>query len=99
MTNSRRSLYRLIKDQTGLDTRKCQACLDCELDCPEELDVPLGSLVQLVIMNDEEVLTCRTLWSDKVLGTAKNACKRGLDISIIILALREEAVRRGLKEG
>lgn len=96
MTSSRRSLYRLVKDQIGLDVRKCQACMDCECNCPEEQDIPLGSLIQLVALNDEEILTCRTLWSDAVLEAARNACKHGLDLYKIIQILRQEAVSRGL---
>lgn len=94
--SSSRSLYRLIKDETGLDVRKCQACMDCECACPEEQDIPLGSVVQMILLNDEEVLTCRTVWSDKVLQASPSACKRGLNLTIILLTLRQEAVQRGL---
>jgi heterodisulfide reductase subunit C len=60
------------------------------------MDIPMDSLIQLVIMNDEEVLTSRTLWSDEVLHSAHDACARELDLEKIILVLREEAIRRGL---
>jgi len=70
--------------------------MECECVCPEEQDVPLGSLIQMVALNDEEVLTSRTLWSDKVLAAARHACQHGLDIARIILVLREEAKARGL---
>ncbi len=56
----------------------------------------MDSLVQLIIMNDDEVLTCRTVWSDEVLKAAREACARELDLEKILLALREEAVQRGL---
>jgi hypothetical protein len=59
-----------------------------------ELDIPLGSLVQLILQNDEEALHCRTLWSDAVLEAARGACKRGLDLYAVISALREEKLRR-----
>lgn len=70
--------------------------MECECLCPEEQDIPLGSLIQMVCLNDEEVLTCRTLWSDKVLAAAQRACPHGLDIYRIMLTLREEAKARGL---
>jgi heterodisulfide reductase subunit C len=47
-------------------------------------------------MNDEEVLTSRTLWSDEVLHSAHDACARELDLEKILLVLRDEAIRRGL---
>ncbi|MFZ5911169.1 MAG: hypothetical protein ACOYYU_14240 [Chloroflexota bacterium] len=96
MSSCERSLRRIVKEATGQDVRHCQACLDCETSCPEELDIPLGSLVQMVIFNDEEVLTSRTLWSDCVLEHARYACRRGLNIQTLMLTLREEATRRGL---
>ncbi len=90
------TLRNIVKNATGQDVRLCQACLDCETSCPEGLDIPLGSLVQMVTFNDEEVLTSRTLWSDCVLENARFACKRGLNIQVLMLALREEAKRRGI---
>ena len=47
-------------------------------------------------MNDDEILTSRTLWSDEVLQAARNACARELDLHKILLVLRDEAVKRGL---
>lgn len=85
------SLRRIIKDRTGQDVSRCQACLDCEVDCPEELDIPLGSMIQMILFDDEEVLSSRTLWSDCAIESLRSACQRGLDIRAIMLALREEA--------
>jgi heterodisulfide reductase subunit C len=90
------TLKRIVKDATGQDISRCQACLDCEVSCPDDLDIPVGSMIQLVMFNDEEVLTSRTLWSDCVLAKARLACNRGIDISAVMQALREEAQRRGL---
>lgn len=89
------TLRRAIKEKTGQDVYKCQGCLDCELPPGNDIDIPLGSMVQMIIQDDREVLGCRTLWSDDVLKTARYSCLRGLNIESIILALREEAVRRG----
>jgi heterodisulfide reductase subunit C len=90
------SLKRIVKDISGQDISRCQACLDCEASCPDDLDIPVGSMIQMVMFNDEEVLTTRTLWSDCVLAKARLACNRGIDISAVMQALRAEAQRRGL---
>lgn len=90
------SLKRIVKEATGQDISRCQACLDCEVSCPEDVDIPIGSMVQMVMFDDEEVLTCRTLWSDCVLRKARLACSRGIDIHGMMLALRSEAQQRGL---
>lgn len=90
------TLKRIVKEATGQDISRCQACLDCEVSCPDGVDIPIGSMVQMVMLDDEEVLTCRTLWSDCVLSKARLACHRGIDIHAVMLALRTEAQQRGL---
>jgi len=90
------TLKRLVKETSRQDISRCQACLDCEVSCPEDIDIPIGSMVQMVMFDDEEVLTCRTLWSDCVLSKARLACSRGIDIHAVMLALRSEAQRRGI---
>ncbi len=90
------TLRRLVKDTTGQDVYLCRGCQDCDLPHIEEQDIPLGSLVQMIIFDDEEVLTSRTLWSEKVLADAGRACKRNLQLRAILLSLREEARQRGL---
>ena len=92
--SSRPSLRRIVKEATGQDVAKCQACFDCDVDIENELDIPLGSLIQLVLQNDEEALQSRTLWSDAVLEASRNACKRGLDLHKVITVLREQSKRR-----
>ena len=92
--NSSMSLRRVIKLATGQDVNICQACFDCEIPSMEDMDIPLGSLVQLAVLDDEEALQSRTLWSDSVLEASRGACKRGLDLRAVMLALRDEARRR-----
>jgi len=61
---------------------------------PNERDIPLGGLIQLVIMDDEEALLSRTLWSDSVLQASRGACKRGINLHAVMMVLREEARKR-----
>ena len=86
-------LRTVVRKATGQDVTRCYACNDCDLDGIDDMDIPLSSLVQLVIMNDEEALHCRTLWSDSVLEAARGACKRGLDLQAVLAALRQESIR------
>ena len=62
-----------------------------------DADIPLSSLIQLALLNDEEILTSRTLWSETVLEAAHSACAKNLDLAQIILALRREALKRGVR--
>ncbi len=88
------SLRRAIQFATGQDVKICQACYDCDVPLVEEMDIPLGSLVQLALLDDEEALDSRTLWSDAVLEASHGACKRGLDLPAVMIALRQESLRR-----
>jgi len=88
------SLRRVIRAATGQDVHACHACFDCDIPLANEMDVPLGSLIQMVLQNDEEALHCRTLWSDPVLEASRGACKRGINLHAAMLALREESMRR-----
>jgi len=94
LTNSK-SLRHIVKESTTQDIARCLGCSDCDSSLPEQ-DIPLGSLIQLALMDDEEALHSRTLWSDSVLEAARGACKRGLDLFAVMAALREEAKRRGV---
>ncbi len=90
------SLKRIVKAASGQDVSRCQACLDCEVACPDDMDIPIGSMIHMIMFDDEEILTSRTLWSDCVLAKSRLACHRGIDISAVMQALRAEAQRRGL---
>jgi len=85
------SLHSFVKRTTGQDIYACRTCNDCDIGACDDMDIPLSSLVQLILLNDEEALQCRTLWSDSALEAARGACKRGLDLYTTMLALREES--------
>jgi hypothetical protein len=88
------SLRSVVRKASGQDVYACHACNDCDIDIRDGMDIPLSSLIQLILLNDEEALQCRTLWSDSVLEASRGACKRGLDLHAIIIALRNESMRR-----
>jgi heterodisulfide reductase subunit C len=81
---------------TGQDVRKCSHCEFCSEALHPDQDISLEMLLQMVVMNDEEVLTTRTLWSDQVLECAPRVCTSNLNLEAILMALRHEARRRGL---
>lgn len=92
------SLRSVVLTETGQDLRRCQGCLDCDAIPTEDTDISLGSLIQLALLNDEEILTSCTLWSETVLDFAHFACAKNLNLEQILLSLRHEAVRRGVRE-
>jgi hypothetical protein len=54
-------------------------------------------MLEMIMLDDEEILTCRTVWSDDALAATTNACQRGISLPAVILALRSEALIRGLR--
>lgn len=89
-----RTLARIVRISTGQDISRCQSCFDCDINLPNDNDLTLGSLVQLALMDDEEALLSNTLWSESVLQASRGACKRGINLHDVIMALREEAKKR-----
>jgi len=93
------TLRGIVIAATGHDVRRCGRCSYCVKHAQPDHDVSLETLLQMVMQNDDEVLTTRTLWSDDVLRQARQMCISTMDVPAIILALRSEARRRGLAEG
>jgi hypothetical protein len=94
----RASLRKLLLESTGQDVSRCRGCGSCNSRQNfTALDISLDSLIQLVIQDDEEVLTSRTLWSDEVYEAIYYSCQRGLDLRAIFDALRAEANFRNLR--
>ena len=89
-------LHRLVKNATGQNMHTCRGCGECDLPYHAEQDIPLASVIQLIIFDDDEVLTSRTVWSENIYNEAGTACKRGINLKEVIDVLREEARNRGL---
>ena len=92
------NLRQLVRDATGYDVRRCGRCSYCLHFITPEDDLSLENMMQLVMQNDEEVLTSKTLWSDIALNRARQMCVSTMDVAAIMLALRAEARRRGLSK-
>lgn len=91
------SLRQIVQKYSGQDVRQCRSCASCSRKIPfGVLDVSIEGMLEMIILNDEEILTSRTVWSDEVLSASANLCQRGISLPAVILALRKEAQERGL---
>jgi hypothetical protein len=81
-------------EATGQDLRKCRGCLACDLVTPRDTDISFGSLVQLILMNDDDILSSRILWDDDIFQIARKACNKHLNLQLVLKSLREEKIRR-----
>ena len=91
-------LRQIVREATGYDVRRCGRCSYCVHFVTPEDDVSLEMMMQLVMQDDEDVLTSKTLWSDDALKRARQMCVSTMDVAAIMLALRAEAQRRGLTQ-
>ncbi len=89
------SLRQRVRNATGYDVRRCGRCSYCLHFVTPDDDLSLEAMMQMVMQNDEEVLTSNTLWSDEALKRARAMCVSTMDVGAIMLALRAEARRRG----
>jgi heterodisulfide reductase subunit C len=90
------SLRQVVREATGYDVRRCGRCSYCVHFVTPEDDMSLEVMMQLVMQDDEDVLTSKTLWSDVALKRARQMCVSTMDVAAIMLSLRAEARRRGL---
>lgn len=91
------SLRKIVIAASGQDVRRCQNCSFCSDLAIQDMDLSLESLIIMVQMNDDEVLTSRTLWSNRVMKEAKKACNGGINLPAVMMALRTEAIKRGIQ--
>jgi heterodisulfide reductase subunit C len=91
-------LRKLVLENTGQDLRKCRGCLACDLNINSDVDISLGSLVQLVLMNDSDILTSKLLWDDDVVQMAKDACTKNLKLQDVMISLRKEKIKQDLEK-
>ena len=92
------SLRQIVREATGYDVRRCGRCSYCVHFVTPEDDLSLEMMMQLIMQDDEDVLTSKTLWSDEALKRARQMCVSTMDVQKIMLVLREEAQRRGLTQ-
>lgn len=91
-------MRKIVLENTGQDLRKCRGCLACDLVTPKNMDVSFGSLVQFILMNDDDILTSNFLWDDSIYEIARKACNKQLNLQSVIKELREEKIRRDNSE-
>jgi len=61
---------------------------------PRDADISYGSFVQLILMNDEDILSSKMLWDDIALDIARKACTQQLNLQKVMLSLRKEKMIR-----
>ncbi|MDP8220852.1 MAG: 4Fe-4S dicluster domain-containing protein [Candidatus Stygibacter frigidus] len=86
---------RKVEELSGENTAMCDQCGTCSGGCPfvEEMDITPAQLMRKVMLGQEDVLECDTLWICATCNTCTVRCPRKLDVSKIAEALRQIKLR------
>ena len=86
---------RKVEELSGENTAMCDQCGTCSGGCPfvEEMDITPAQLMRKVMLGQDDVLECDTLWICATCNTCTVRCPRKLDVSKIAEALRQIMLR------
>ena len=86
---------RKVEELSGENTAMCDQCGTCSGGCPfvEEMDITPAQLMRKVMLGQEDVLECETLWICATCNTCTVRCPRKLDVSKVAEALRQIKLR------
>jgi heterodisulfide reductase subunit C2 len=86
---------RKVEEMSGENTAMCDQCGTCSGGCPfvEEMDITPAQLMRKVMLGQEDVLECDTLWICATCNTCTVRCPRKLDVSKIAESLRQIMLR------
>ena len=86
---------RKVEELSGENTAMCDQCGTCSGGCPfvEEMDITPAQLMRKVMLGQDDVLECDTLWICATCNTCTVRCPRKLDVSKIAEALRQIILR------
>jgi len=84
-----------VEELSGQNTAMCDQCGTCSGGCPfvEEMDITPAQLMRKVMLGQEDVLECDTLWICATCNTCTVRCPRMLDVSKVAEALRQIKLR------
>jgi heterodisulfide reductase subunit C len=92
----RSDLVRRVEEISGQDLLACYQCGECSAGCPVAfaMDMLPSQVIRLVQLGQvEEALDSETIWFCAACQTCYARCPKGVDLSRIMEALREIALK------
>ncbi len=96
----RPSMIQAVEELSGQDVKSCYQCGKCSAGCPIAADMELPPnqvmrLLQLGLLDD--ALRSRTIWLCASCETCTTRCPREVDLAAVMDALRNLALREGVR--
>lgn len=90
---------RMVEELSGQKLLKCYQCGKCSAGCPvvEAMDILPNQIIRLAQLGSEkELLNSKTIWLCASCVICTSRCPKGIDIAMIMEALRVIVLRKGL---
>lgn len=90
---------RKVQELSGQNPFACYQCGKCSAGClfAEHMDLLPNQVIRLVQLGDDSVLTAKAPWVCASCLACTVRCPKGVDIARIMEALRQLALRQGIK--
>ena len=90
----------LVHQKSGKELRQCYQCLKCSAGCPINfaMDWAPNQIIRMVELGlRKKVLSSSTIWLCASCETCTSRCPREVDLAAVMDALRNIAIRQGLR--
>jgi len=95
-----KAFFQEVKNShTGRTLPYCYQCGTCSSSCPvaEEMDIKPHEMVEFIKLGLKEALAqCKAIWQCSTCYMCTERCPQGVQLTSIILSLRDIAMRKGV---